>query len=545
MAKPKAKTRRTKATVNFVREEVSKLLPAYFLIRDAVEGELAIKGLIGGVSGGISGSGNGGGTQMVVNNTVLSRAMRYLPQPNAEDTSPQNRERYRAYVTRAVWYGVTGRTLEAMAGQIFLRDPVVELPSELKILEDNADGSGLTLNQTAYSCVRHAIGYGRTGILVDFPVQDVAVTAKALADGDVQPTLTVYNPWDIINWRIEQKGAKKKLTMLVLREVIDEEGDDGFQLTTTERHRVLRIDPDTGEHVAEIWEKGSTEADEEYYPTDANGQPLTEIPFHFVGSENNDFSPNRPPLYDLASVNIAHYRNSADYEEACFIAGQPTPVLSGLTEDWVKGILNGVVTLGSRGAISLPVGATAALLQADPNSMPIEAMRLKEEQMVALGAKLVQNQKSQRSATEKIIETTSESSMLANVSANVSRAMMWALLTAAKFVSKKVQTVKYELNKDFDLTSMTADDQNAVIKEWQSAAISFTEMRSVMRKAGVATMDDDKAKAEILKDIEDGMIPDPAMENASALATPDPKAASDAGGPQPKRIRRQSKPQGS
>jgi hypothetical protein len=115
---------------------VSNLLPAYYLIRDAVEGELAIKGLIGGVSGGISGAGNGGGTQMVINNIVLSRAMRYLPQPNAEDTTAQNRERYRAYVTRAVWYGVTGRTLEGMAGQIFLRDPIIELdPQNLKILE--------------------------------------------------------------------------------------------------------------------------------------------------------------------------------------------------------------------------------------------------------------------------------------------------------------------------------------------------------------------------------------------------------------------------
>ncbi len=546
--KPSTTTFAAKAArpkVEYVREQLSNLLPLYFTIRDAIEGEPAIKGLIGGVTSGIAGSGNGGGTQLAINNVVLARAVRYLPQPNAEDLSEANRERYRAYVTRAVWYGVTGRTLEGMAGQIFLRDPVVNIIPELETFQKNADGSGLTLDQTAYRAVRHTIAYGRTGILVDYPVRDVAATKQNIADGEVQPTFTVYHPWDIINWRLTQKGAQKKLTLLVLREVIDEEGDDGFQLTTSERYRVLRIDPDTGQHVSQLWDNQGSDKLSEYYPKDATGKPLTDIPFHFIGSENNDVAPNRPPLYDLASLNIAHYRNSADYEEACFIAGQPTPFFSGLSEDWVTNVLKGTIALGSRASIPLPVGATAGLLQARENSMPIEAMKEKEQQMVALGAKLVQLQRTSRTATQQIIETTSESSTLANISQNVSSAMQWALDIAASFVSKKPAKSKYQLNKDFDLTSMTADDQNAVIKEWQSGAISFTEMRSVMRKAGVATMEDDKAKAEIVQDIADGLIPDPAMQSASALHTPDPAAASDAGGPQPKRIRRQPSPQGS
>jgi hypothetical protein len=526
--------------VDYIRDEVSRLIPAYFLIRDAIEGELAIKGIIGGgFTTGVAGAGNGG-LPLVINNIVLSRAVRYLPQPNAEDVSPSNKERYRAYVTRAVWYGVTGRTLEGMAGQIFLRDPVVDIAPELDIMKDNADGSGLSLDQTSYRAVRHTLAYGRAGILVDYPVQNRPATAKAIADGEVQPTFTVYNPWDIINWRIKQIGSKKKLTLVVLREVIDEEGDDDFQLTQVERYRVLRLD-DNGEHYVHVYNKDSIKPDQ-FLPTDASGKRLTDIPFHFIGSENNDYAPNRPPLYDLAALNIAHYRNSADYEEACFIAGQPTPVLSGLTEDWVKNILHDVVTLGSRAAIPLPVGATAELLQAQPNSMPMEGMKAKEEQMVALGAKLVQVQRSNRSATEQIIETTSESSTLANIAQNVSHAMMWALDIAARFVSTNPKPSKYTLNKDFDLTSMTADDQNAIIKQWQSGALTFPEMRSALRKAGIAIEEDVKAKAEIQADIKAGMIPDPAAVAGSMNQVPDAKGKSNAGGPQPKPIRRASKP---
>ena len=59
-------------------------------------------------------------------------------------------------------------------------------------------------------------------------------------------------------------------------------------------------------------------------------------------------------MYDLAVLNIAHYRNSADYEESCFVTGQPTVWASGLTEAWVEDVLKGELRLGSFGGIPLP-----------------------------------------------------------------------------------------------------------------------------------------------------------------------------------------------
>jgi hypothetical protein len=146
----------------------------------------------------------------------------------------------------------------------------------------------------------------------------------------------------------------------------------------------------------------------------------------FIGSENNDANPDNPNMYDLASLNIAHYRNSADYEEACYIVGQPTPVLTGLTEQWYKDILGGCVNFGSRGGIPLPVGASADLLQASENTMIKEAMEIKERQMVALGAKLVEQKQVQRTAFETKVEATSEGSILSSSAKNVSNAFVWA-----------------------------------------------------------------------------------------------------------------------
>lgn len=553
---------RTPVKVDKQRDELNMLLPLYILIRDAILGEPAIKGMVNvddGISvspnvSAVAGAFNGLGDNLF--NTA--RAQRYLPMPNPSDTSNENQLRYKAYLARAVYYEVTGRTLEAMCGQIFLRDPVFAIPDQLKLMQQNADGAGLSLDATAYRACRITLSYGRSGILVDYPVTGGKVTKKQAANGDIQPTLTIYHPWDIINWRTQKRGSKTVLSMVVLREFEEDVSDDGFDMNMRTNYRVLSLDDD-GSHKVEIYKKDGANygSDGPIYPTDAKGKPLTDIPFQFIGSENNDIAPNRPPMYGLASMNIAHYRNSADYEEACYIAGQPTLVVAGLTQDWVENVFkNETIELGSRAAISLPVGGTANIVQAQENSMPQEAMTHKEAQMVALGAKLVQVQKTARSATQQIIETTSESSTLSNVAQNVSEAIVWALKIAAQFVGGAIDTIKYELNNDFDLTSMTADDQNAIIKQWQSGAILFKEMRKSLKRAGTATdtRDDAVVFQEILDEqkqkLDAGLVTDlnpdvpaPVPGGPSANpAVPTKKAPSKAGGPQPGPARRQSKP---
>jgi hypothetical protein len=528
-----------KGSVKYTRQEVNVLLPLYFLIRDVIEGEPAIKGMI--PSGGRGAEfGNGGGITGLDSsaNLILSRALKYLPQPNADDKSPANLERYRAYVMRAVFYNVTARTLGGMTGQVFLRDPVMELPKELDSLKNDSNGTGLSLIQLAKLAVKEDLSYGRLGILVDYPVTSGPVTAADVQDGDIRPTLTVFYPWDIINWRTMQRGAKRVLSFLVLRETLAEEGDEDFEPIPNEQYRVLSLDQDNeGSYTVEIYreeegQEGHT-LSEWFVPTDADGKPLKEIPFHFIGSDNNGIAPNKPPLYDLASLNIAHYRNSADHEEASFIAGQPTPVLSGLTKDWVTNVLKGSVTLGSRASIPLPQGGTATLLQANTNTMPGEGMKHKEDQMVALGAKLVQKQLTARTAVETIVETTSESSTLANVAKNVSVAFEWALGTAAKFVIKgTVSAIKFSLNTDFDLTNMTPADIQQVVQTWIQGGIAFPEMREVLRKGGYATLADDVALKLIQKEQADMGLGAP---NPNATADPNLHANIDAPGPIPKK----------
>ncbi len=473
--------------VAFIRKDLKALMPLYQLIRDCIDGEVKVK----------------------------AAKQKYLPQPNAEDESEANIARFKAYIERAVFYNVTARTLKGFVGQVFLRDPVIDVPTLLKIVQEDANGGGVSLVQSSKKAVAYVLAHGRAGLFADYPATEGVASRAQLEAGDIRPTLNLYAPWRILNWRTTKRGAREILSLVVLSETYIQT-DDGFEMKEAEQFRVLRlgksidntqdgIDESEDVYTVEIWRKegGHFGITESYQPKDSTGAFLKEIPFTFIGSENNDTEIDNPPLYDLASLNIAHYRNSADYEESCFIVGQPTPYFAGLTEEWVENVMKGTVTLGSRGAVPLPEGGTAGLLQATSNTMPKEAMEHKERQMVALGAKLVEQTTVQRTATEANIESTSENSTLTSSAKNVSAAYQWGLEWCAIFVGVPEAGIKFELNTEFDIANMTPQERQQVISEWQSGEISFSEMRENLRKAGVAKLDDAKAKTEIEAELAD------------------------------------------
>src|ERR1044072_3852353 len=100
--------------VAFVRPEVARLLPEYTAIRDCIAGEIVVK----------------------------AAGETYLPMPNADDRSTENRARYRAYLKRAVFYNVCRRTLNGLVGQVFDVEPSMKLPPSLVPFEKNVTGTG-------------------------------------------------------------------------------------------------------------------------------------------------------------------------------------------------------------------------------------------------------------------------------------------------------------------------------------------------------------------------------------------------------------------
>lgn len=461
--------------VTTVRPELEKALPDWTLVRDVIAGQTAVK----------------------AKKTV------YLPKPNPADKSAENDTRYDQYIERATFFNATGRTMNGMVGIAYRRWPEIEVPPAMDVIKTDTDGAGGGLINQSHRVLEGVLQVGRAGLLTDYPARNGSVSIRDQAEENIHPIITSYDAENIINWRL---GGDNRLSLVVLKETIEE--PDEFGVEETDQWRELSMgslsteDEDvTPRYVVRVWRRdsdsGQPEIKDEFVPTDGAGKEWNHIPFTFVGAVDNNAEIDRAPLFDLATLNIAHYRNSADYEESSYFVGQPTFAFAGLSEQWIKDVWNDTVYVGSRAAIPLPDGGSATLLQASPNTLAGEAMKTKEQQMVSLGARLLIQGEAVKTAEQSRSETAANHSVLSLAADNVSAAYTLALQWAAQFQPVEGSDIRFEIPTDF--TGLVADPQlvTALVQGWQSGAFPNADLWAALRQIGIIDQDkDDEAVAE-------------------------------------------------
>lgn len=407
----------------------------------------------------------------------------YLPTLNEQDKSLENKARNEAYKKRAVFYSVTGRTRDGLLGLAFRRDPdTAGIPARLQHLMVNADGYGTSIYQQSQKAVLSVLETGRHGLLVDY------------SESLKLPLIKAYEAEDIINWRTEVQDGSSRLTLLVLKELHEEA--DGYKTKIRNQWREFFIN-EAGQVVTRLWRQtdnakmlvanaaGATDT-----VLQSSRGPLREIPFVFIGAQNNDESIDEAPLFDLAHLNIAHYRNSADYEDSVWFSGQAQPWISGLPEEWRDWLEKHKIYAGSRAPMLLPVGGAYGYAQPQPNTLVKEAMDQKELQMAQLGAQLLDQSHAAKTATQSDNEKEATTSVLAMVVANVSEAYGKAMQFCGEFLGQQFSPEPaYKINQDF--VAMKADPTmiQAIVAGWQAGAYAKADARAYLRRLNVIRAD--------------------------------------------------------
>jgi hypothetical protein len=475
-----------KYDVTFQRSDFAEALQDWELVSDVCKGQRAVK----------------------------AKRTKYLPTLNADDNTQEGLTRYYRYIERAHFLNFTGRTLEGLIGAVFRKEPVLELPSLLEYCAANVDGQGIGLAQQSKDALTYVLQNGRHALYVDFPVTDKAVTVSARQSGEFNATIKSVQASSVVNWQTTAQGSQIKLTLVVMRETVEEVTEDGFGQTHVDQYRVLRLLE--GVYQVEIWRKNESGEwamiDAPVVPKDGAGRSLDEIPFAFVGANNNDSAVDRAPLLDLANLNIAHYRNSADYEDSVFYVGQAQPYITGLDETWRDHLEAAGIAVGSRSPILLPVGGQYGFAQVQPNMVSFEAMAHKEEQAKALGARLLEKGLAVKTATQASADSASEHSVLSLVVSNVNDAYRKALEWLARFmnVSGKVEFV---INQEFVAHQLDPQTLTALVSAWQTGKlVSKNDVWAYLRRVGVIDSEktDDDIEGELDADdtglgLEDGI----------------------------------------
>lgn len=447
----------------------------------------------------------------------------FLPTLNALDTSAQNAQRNKAYKERAVLYNATGRTRDGLLGLAFRKDPTGEesWPTQFAYLSDDCDGAGVSIYQQSQSTLKAVLETARHGLYVDY------------SDALKRPIIKAYRAEDIINWRATIIDGKVVLSLVVLAE--EAEMEDGYETACVEQWRELYLE--NGTFNVRIWqrpEKGAEPTLVEQITPRSMRAALDYIPFVFVGAQNNDSSIDDAPLYDLAYINRAHYRNSADYEDSVFLAGQPQPWISGLDETWRDHLeKQGTAYLGSRALLMLPANGAFGISQAQPNTLAKEAMDQKEAQMIALGARLIEASQANRTATESDNDKEASTSVLSMCCANVSEAYTLAISWCARYldITLAEEQGQYSINQDYVRMTPDAPMLAALVAAWQSGAFAKMDLRAWLRRLGLIAPDrsdedideDLQAEGPALGSLEEAGLP----QLSSARQSPPPQQSAE------------------
>ncbi|WP_180035582.1 MULTISPECIES: DUF4055 domain-containing protein [unclassified Acinetobacter] len=380
---------------------------------------------------------------------------KYLPKPSLFNSKndPDGSNRYNEYLMRAIFPGVTSRTLASHIGLAYGKSPIFNKPDELEYLERNADGAGRSIYQSAQRATRLINRNYRCGVYVDFPnVAPSRSKAEEKSKGAF-PMIHIIKAGAIKDWDYIIVGNQKKLSFVKLLETVKTR--NGFKVETKDQYRILALEEGGSGFVYTVQiytknDKGEWVEGEKYIPTDYHGQPWDYIPFTFCGAVDNSDEIGTAPLYELATMELSYYTSTADVEESAFIVGQPTLCFPNITQEQYAMVKESGASVGSRSGIP----TDAKMIQAEKNGLAYERMNDKWDQMKELGARLIEVGSANKTATQADNDSSVQHSVLSLVVANVSEAFTNALRWCAKFVMPehdlKVDELSFTIAQDFN-----------------------------------------------------------------------------------------------
>lgn len=266
---------------------------------------------------------------------VKMRGEKYLPMASLKNKEEQ-KMRYRAYKMRTPFIPFTYMAYQVQHAMVFRRTPTVVASEDfLKSgYLDNVDGKGNSLYQFASDFFGDLLKTGFGGVLLDMPFVELGLSVYEAERKGVRPYLTYYPAESIINWVFDNSSGIKKLKLVVLEETVDVYTDE-FTAEQETRYRVLSIN-DKGVYEQRLYSpiyqgnglnKKIVDFEFKVNPVMINGKELDYIPFVFMPTD----MPDKPPLYDLAMMNIHHYQVMADYYNGLHKVTMPTGYITGYT----------------------------------------------------------------------------------------------------------------------------------------------------------------------------------------------------------------------
>lgn len=425
--------------------------------------------------------------------TVHAAGVKYLPK-----LSGQDKDAYDSYKHRATLFNAAGRTLDALSGMVFAAKPRATIPSGMADWVQDVTLSGCSLDNLAKMLVEDQIAVGRVGLIVEHPQNELDNITVGQAEAlNIRPYIRMYKAEAIHDWRESSVNGRVQLSMVKLFESIEQPVDE-FNSVMVDQYRVL--DLFNGVYRVRLFQRDKNKEGEwllvgESFPQ-RNNAPIGEIPFVIINTAALGCMVDKPPMLDLVDQNLAHYRNTADFEHGLHFTGLPTPVVAGVQLDAGQ-----TLSIGSSSAWVFPdPGAKATYLEFTGAGLTAlsNELKAKEHRMAVLGARMLDEQKRTAESTDTTqLKYSGEHSVLASIAKTCAEGIRKALEIMAQWGNVS-GTIEYSLNTEYGVRTLTAQELTAYVAAWQQGAISKETLFQNLQTGSIisddTTFEDEEAK---------------------------------------------------
>jgi len=210
--------------------------------------------------------------------------------------------------------------------------------------------------------------------------------------------------------------------------------------------------------------------------------PITvgEIPMvtTYAGKIGTLFS--KPPMTEVAQLNLTHYQRHADLIQALHVAAQPIMVLKGWDDQ------TDPVGLSVNNALALPPDGDAKYVE--PASSAFDAQRAELEALVdemkTLGLAVLTQKKNQaESALAKSLDRLDANSMLAVISKDLEGTLQQAVELAAQYAGIEAPTVV--IDRDYNVEPMDGSGMTAINSLFNSGLLDQETALQLLKRGEI------------------------------------------------------------
>ncbi len=421
---------------------------------------------------------------------AVSLGTEYLRDNSQAFLPLEPREDYDAYlsrVNRSVFSPYTQRLIRAATGLI-LRKPITVLgdPYWTDVFVKDVDGCGSDLDEYARRNLICALTYGHSHTLVDFPAPTGARNLAEERDQNRRPYWIEVDPSKIYGWRLDREVNYGKLVQVrIAEQAVVPEGDfgervyDQIRVIEPGNYRIYRKKETTKDMYTEdntfAGNFDSPANEKDYELVESGDFSLGEVPLVTVYAGKTDTMTSKPPLLDIAYLNLTHYQRQADLIHSLHVASQPLLVMEGWddqTKDTAISVNYAMATQPGNKIYYVEPAASAFEAQA----AEIQELQL---QMATLGISTLSQQKFvAESADARRLDRVDTNSMLSMVSLDLEQKMQKAFNLSANYLGLEPPEIK--ISRDFDIDRLIGQDITALTSLFDQNVIDREEFREIL-----------------------------------------------------------------